>query len=53
MVLSGGVFHNQLLRHLLIEKLQPLEVLHARQLPMGDGGLALGQVAIAAAILKK
>ncbi|MTC49325.1 carbamoyltransferase HypF [Providencia alcalifaciens] len=52
-VLSGGVFHNQLLRHLLIEKLQPLEVLHARQLPMGDGGLALGQVAIAAAILKK
>ncbi|HEQ1858095.1 TPA: carbamoyltransferase HypF [Providencia alcalifaciens] len=52
-VLSGGVLHNQLLRHLLIEKLQPLEVLHARQLPMGDGGLALGQVAIAAAILKK
>ncbi|MGO2335075.1 carbamoyltransferase HypF [Providencia sp.] len=51
-VLSGGVMHNQLFRNLLIEKLQPLEVMYARQLPMGDGGLALGQVAIAAAILK-
>ena len=51
-VLSGGVMHNQLFRNLLIEKLQPLEVIYARQLPMGDGGLALGQVAIAAAILK-
>ncbi len=51
-VLAGGVMHNQLLRNLLIEKLQPLEVIYARQLPMGDGGLALGQAAIAAAKLK-
>nr|WP_282557861.1 carbamoyltransferase HypF [Providencia burhodogranariea] len=50
-VLSGGVMHNQLLKKLLIEKLQPLDVLYASQLPMGDGGLALGQVAIVAAKL--
>ncbi len=46
-ILSGGVMHNQLLRNLLIEKLNAFEVLSARQFPMGDGGVALGQVAIA------
>lgn len=51
-VLSGGVMHNLLLRQLLVEKLQPLDVLYARQLPMGDGGLALGQAAIATAQIK-
>ena len=50
-VLAGGVMHNQLLRNLLIEKLQPLNVIYAHQLPMGDGGIALGQAAIAAAKL--
>ncbi|WP_369308614.1 carbamoyltransferase HypF [Providencia rettgeri] len=51
-VLSGGVMHNKLLRNLLINKLNEFEVLTARQFPMGDGGLALGQVAIASAKLK-
>ena len=51
-VLSGGVMHNHLLRSLLIRELQPLDVLYANQLPMGDGGLALGQAAIAAAKFK-
>ncbi|QCJ71265.1 carbamoyltransferase HypF [Providencia heimbachae] len=46
-ILSGGVMHNQLLRSLLIEKLNEFEVLSARQFPMGDGGVALGQAAIA------
>ena len=47
-VLSGGVMHNQLLRRLLKEKLQEFQVLSAHQLPMGDGGLSLGQAVIAA-----
>lgn len=51
-VLSGGVMHNKLLRNLLINNLNEFEVLTARQFPMGDGGLALGQVAIASAKLK-
>ncbi|MFD1092454.1 carbamoyltransferase HypF [Providencia vermicola] len=51
-VLSGGVMHNKLLRNLLMNNLNEFEVLTARQFPMGDGGLALGQVAIASAKLK-
>ncbi|EJD6080010.1 carbamoyltransferase HypF [Providencia alcalifaciens] len=51
-VLSGGVIHNQLLRRLLVSNLNEFDVLYAKQLPMGDGGLSLGQVAIAAARLK-
>lgn len=50
-VLSGGVMHNKLLRNLLMNNLNEFEVLTARQFPMGDGGLALGQVAIASAKL--
>lgn len=52
-VLSGGVMHNKLLRNLLMNNLNEFEVLTARQFPMGDGGLALGQVAIASAKLKR
>ncbi|WOB81094.1 carbamoyltransferase HypF [Providencia sp. PROV114] len=51
-VLSGGVIHNQLLRELLVNNLSEFDVLYAKQFPMGDGGLSLGQVAIASAILK-
>ena len=46
-VLSGGVMHNQLLRRLLKENLSELHVLSAHKLPMGDGGLSLGQAVIA------
>lgn len=46
-VLSGGVMHNQLLRRLLKENLAEFKVLSAHQYPMGDGGLSLGQAAIA------
>lgn len=46
-VLSGGVWHNQLLRHLIIKMLPEFEILTAHQLPQGDGGIALGQAVIA------
>ena len=46
-VLSGGVMHNQLLRRLLKENLSKFHVLSAHKLPMGDGGLSLGQAVIA------
>ena len=45
--LSGGVMHNQLLRRLLKENLSEFHVLSAHKLPMGDGGLSLGQAVIA------
>lgn len=48
-VLSGGVIHNRLLRELLVEKLNGSNLLYPERLPMGDGGLALGQAVIAAA----
>jgi len=46
-VLSGGVMHNQLIRRLLKENLSEFHVLSAHKLPMGDGGLSLGQAVIA------
>ena len=48
-VLSGGVLHNRLLRTLLSNKLNHLEVLTPYIIPAGDGGLSLGQAVIAAA----
>ncbi|CAI2404971.1 Carbamoyltransferase hypF [Serratia fonticola] len=47
-VLSGGVMHNALLRQLLLQQLDGLQVLLPSRLPAGDGGLALGQALIAA-----
>ncbi len=50
-VLSGGVFCNTLLSFLVQRELSRagLEVLLHRQVPANDGGIALGQAAVAAA----
>ena len=49
--LSGGVLQNRVLREQLVMRLERdgFSVLTHRQAPSGDGGLALGQAAIAAA----
>ncbi|MEM9771896.1 MAG: hypothetical protein AAF889_09940, partial [Cyanobacteria bacterium P01_D01_bin.73] len=49
--LTGSVFQNRLLLQLLVPQLQKqgLDVLLHREVPMGDGGVSLGQAAIAAA----
>jgi hydrogenase maturation protein HypF len=49
LVLSGGVFQNKLLTEYLLNlaKKINIEIFAAAQLPTGDGGLALGQVAVA------
>jgi hydrogenase maturation protein HypF len=51
--LSGGVFQNRILFDLVRDGLcdAGLRVLTHRQVPANDGGLALGQAAIAAARL--
>ena len=51
--LSGGVLQNRLLLELAVRHLEQrgLEVLTHRSVPANDGGLALGQAAIAAARL--
>jgi hydrogenase maturation protein HypF len=53
--LSGGVFQNQLLLEQLIARLETMEfeVYINRRVPPNDGGLSLGQLAIAAARLQK
>ena len=50
-VLTGGCFQNRLLSERASERLGAagFEVLQHRQVPANDGGLSLGQVAIAAA----
>jgi len=50
-VLCGGVFQNRLLLETLASDLEEagINVLIAQQLPINDGGLSLGQAAIAAA----
>jgi Hydrogenase maturation factor len=53
--LSGGVFQNKLLLEDLISLLQQnnFQVYRNRRVPPNDGGLALGQAAIAAAQLRR
>ena len=52
--LSGGVFQNRLLLEQLIARLEALsfQVYTNRRVPPNDGGLSLGQLAIAAARLR-
>lgn len=52
-VLSGGVFHNRILLTGLLKKLSAcgLSVLTPQLVPPGDGGISLGQAAIARAAL--
>ena len=54
-VLSGGVFQNQILLIAVQQQLQKagLTVLTAHDVPPNDGGIALGQVAIAAARIRE
>jgi hydrogenase maturation protein HypF len=49
-VLSGGCFNNVLLLESVCEGLEAagLHVLHHRDMPPGDGGISLGQAAVAA-----
>jgi hydrogenase maturation protein HypF len=53
--LSGGVFQNQLLLEELMARLETMEfeVYINRRVPPNDGGLSLGQLAVAAARLHK
>lgn len=51
--LSGGCFQNPRLTESLITRLSPrFDVYINRRVPAGDGGIALGQAAVAAAIAK-
>ncbi len=54
-VLSGGVFQNEVLFSFLLNELKRrgFQVLTHRQVPPNDGGLALGQAAVARALLKR
>ena len=53
--LSGGVFSNVLLSDLLADRLTAagLQVLRHEQLPPNDGGISVGQAAVAAATLDR
>ena len=55
LALSGGVFQNRALFEQVSEGLrqQGLDVLSHRLVPANDGGLALGQAAVAAALWRK
>lgn len=54
-ILSGGVFQNKLLSNLLIKQLaaKKLRVFFPSKIPCNDGSIAIGQMAIAAALTNK
>jgi hydrogenase maturation protein HypF len=54
-VFSGGVWQNARLFSRCLQRLTSagFEVLHHRQVPPNDGGIALGQAVVAAATLGK
>jgi hydrogenase maturation protein HypF len=53
--LSGGVFQNQLLLEHLVKRLEEMafQVFVNRRVPPNDGGISLGQVAVAAAHVQR
>jgi hydrogenase maturation protein HypF len=51
-VLTGGCFQNALLTERVLGELQDLRVFLHRRVPPGDGGLALGQAAVAGALAR-
>ncbi len=51
-VLSGGCFANARLAHDVFSRLDGVSVSLPRRVPPGDGGLALGQAVVAAALLE-
>ncbi len=53
--LSGGVFQNQLLLERLVARLEAMDfrVLINRRVPPNDGGISLGQMAVAAERLSR
>ena len=54
-LLSGGVFQNRLLSELLMKELKAvgLDVYYPTTIPCNDGGIAVGQLAVAAALINK
>ncbi|HEX4386402.1 MAG TPA: carbamoyltransferase HypF [Myxococcales bacterium] len=52
-VLSGGCFQNRVLFEEVSRRLDGFQVLSQSQVPAGDGGLSLGQAAIASALAIK
>jgi hydrogenase maturation protein HypF len=52
-VLTGGCFQNALLAERVVGELGELRVFLHRRVPPGDGGLALGQAVVAAALARE
>jgi hydrogenase maturation protein HypF len=51
-VLTGGCFQNAMLAERVLRELKDLRVFLHRSVPPGDGGLALGQAAVAGALAR-